>query len=196
MMDRVSVRADSLKQGRYEASYRTSLPPEESFSQITEIPFAEVRASELQDISAIHHDLQVAFTYAEASSFTSISRGITEHASFDLAHSHPHTKQKIAQGHQVMTVVTTEHPYIVRDARIGGGEPIIVGTAVRVRILVEYWRAGTPPEELLQAFPRLTLAQVFDALSYYQDHQPEINALIEQNRVDPALLHNSDLCAR
>jgi hypothetical protein len=133
MMDRVSVRADSLEQGRYEASYRTSLPPEESFSQITGIPFAEVRASELQDISAIHHDLQVAFMYTEASSLTSIARGITEHASFDLAHSHPHTKQKIAQGHQVMTVVTTEHPYIVRDARIGGGEPIIVGTAVRVQ---------------------------------------------------------------
>jgi uncharacterized protein (DUF433 family) len=56
---------------------------------------------------------------------------------------------------------------------------------------VEYWRAGTPPEELLQAFPHLTLAQVFDALSYYQDHQLEINTLIEQNRADPALLHES-----
>jgi uncharacterized protein (DUF433 family) len=90
-----------------------------------------------------------------------------------------------------MTVVTTEHPHIVRNARIGEGEPIVVGTAVRVRILVEYWREGTSPEELIEAFPHLTLAQVFDALSYYQDHQPEINALIEQNRIDPSLFHES-----
>ncbi len=168
-----------------------SLPPEESLSQISEISFGEVRASEYQDISPIHHEIQVAFTYTEASSLTSISRGKTEHSSSRLVHSHTQTEQTIAQGHEVMTVATTEHPYIVRDARIGGGEPIIVGTAVRVRVLVAYWREGTHPEELLQAFPHLTLAQVFDALSYYQDHQAEINTLIEQNRVDPALLHES-----
>ena len=174
-MHHVPVRADSLEQGRYEASYRISLPRKESFSQITEISFGEARASELQDISAIHPHLQVALRYAEASSLTSISRGIMEHASSDFAYSHPHTEQKIAQGHQVMAVVTTEHPYIVHDASIGGGEPIIVGTAVRVRILVQYWRAGMPPEALIQAFPSLTLAQVFDALSYYEDHQEEIH---------------------
>jgi hypothetical protein len=31
--------------------------------------------------------------------------------------------------------------------------------------------------------PHLTLAQVFDALSYYSDHQEEINAHIERNRI-------------
>jgi uncharacterized protein (DUF433 family) len=29
----------------------------------------------------------------------------------------------------------------------------------------------------------LTLAQVFDALSYYSDHQAEINSYIERNRI-------------
>jgi uncharacterized protein (DUF433 family) len=97
----------------------------------------------------------------------------------------------IIREHRGVQMTATEHPHIVRDPMIGGSEPIIVGTGMRVRILVEYWRGGTPPEELLQAFPHLTLAQVFDALSYYQDHQSEINALIERNRVDPALLHES-----
>jgi uncharacterized protein (DUF433 family) len=92
---------------------------------------------------------------------------------------------------QKMTAVATEHPYIVRDALIGRGEPIILGTGIRVRTLVEYWRAGINPEDLLQLFPHLTLAQVFDALSYYQDHQEEVNALIAENRVDPTLLHES-----
>jgi uncharacterized protein (DUF433 family) len=38
-------------------------------------------------------------------------------------------------------------------------------------------------EEIPQALPHLTLAQVFDALSYYSDHQDEINAYIERNRI-------------
>jgi uncharacterized protein (DUF433 family) len=168
-----------------------SLPLEGSLSQITEISVGEVGVSEHQDISSIHHELQVAFTRAEASTFTTVSRGRTEHVSSRLSHSQIQTEQTITEGREVMTVTTTEHPYIVRDPRIGEGEPIIVGTAVRVRILVEYWREGTSPEELIEAFPHLTLAQVFDALSYYQDHQPEINALIEQHRVDPSLFHES-----
>jgi uncharacterized protein (DUF433 family) len=81
-------------------------------------------------------------------------------------------------------VLATEHPHIVRDPRIGYGEPIIRGTGVRVRILMEYWRLDTPIEELLQYFPHLTLAQVLDALSYYQDHQEEMNVLINLNRPD------------
>ena len=55
-------------------------------------------------------------------------------------------------------VTLTDHPYIVHDARIGQGEPIIRNTGVRVRILVEYWKLDIPPQELLQYFPHLTLA--------------------------------------
>jgi len=33
-----------------------------------------------------------------------------------------------------------------------------------------------------------TLAQVFDALSYYSDHQDEINAHIERNRIPEDLI--------
>ena len=68
------------------------------------------------------------------------------------------TEEISARGPRAMAVVTTEHPHIIHDPMISGTEPIIIGTGVRVRILVEYWRAGTPPEELLQAFPHLTLA--------------------------------------
>ncbi len=93
---------------------------------------------------------------------------------------------KVSMGREVSTrlVIATEHPHIVRDPRIGWGEPIIRNTGIRVRILVEYWRLDTPLEELLQYFPHLTRAQVLDALSYYEDHQEEINALINLNRAD------------
>ena len=173
------------------AQHLTTLPAEESSSQVIDILYGGVGTTELQDLSAVNHRPEVGITYVEASTLTSILGGITEHASSDLAQSDLHAEQRIAKGHQVMTVARTEHPHIVRDSRIGHGEPIILGTSIRVRTLVEYWREGTGPEDLLQQFPHLTLAQVFDALSYYQDHQEEIHTLIAQNRVDPTLVHES-----
>lgn len=84
--------------------------------------------------------------------------------------------------------MTTEHLYIVRDEHILGGEPIIKGTRTPVRAIVELWRMGQPPEEMLAGLPHLTLAQVFDALSYFADHEEEILQHIERNRVPDELI--------
>jgi uncharacterized protein (DUF433 family) len=83
---------------------------------------------------------------------------------------------------------STEHLYVVRDERILNSEPIIKGTRTPVRAVVEMWRMGVAPEEILTGLPHLTLAQIFDALSYYSDHQTEINAYIEQNRISDDLI--------
>lgn len=73
--------------------------------------------------------------------------------------------------------------YIVKDTAILGGEPVIAGTRTPVRAIVELWRQGIAPELIPQQLPHLTLAQVFDALSYYSDHQAEIHRYIERNAV-------------
>lgn len=82
----------------------------------------------------------------------------------------------------------TEHCYIVKDDEILSGEPIITGTRTPVRAIIEIWRLGVPPEEIPRRLPHLTLAQIFDALSYYSDHQDEINVHIERNRIEDALI--------
>ena len=82
----------------------------------------------------------------------------------------------------------TEHTYIVTDDLILSGEPIIMGTRTPVRAIVELWRQGIAPEEIPTHLPHLTLAQVFDALSYYSDHQSEINQHIERNRIPDTLI--------
>ena len=79
----------------------------------------------------------------------------------------------------------TGHRYIVNDNNILGGEPIIRGTRTPVRAIVETWRLGVPTEEIPGAMPHLTLAQVFDALSYYSDHREKIKAYIGRNRILP-----------
>ena len=82
----------------------------------------------------------------------------------------------------------TEHLYIVTDDQILSGEQILKGTRTPVRAIVELWRLGIAPEELPRRLPHLTLAQIFDALSYYSDHQDAINAHIERNRIPEDLL--------
>ena len=77
----------------------------------------------------------------------------------------------------------TAHRYIVSVPEILGGEPVLEGTRTPVRAVVELWRCGTPAEEITLDLPHLTLAQVFDALSYYSDHTAEINDHIEANRL-------------
>lgn len=83
---------------------------------------------------------------------------------------------------------TTAHLYIVTDNQILSGEPIIKGTRTPVRAIVDMWRQGVPPETIPQHLPHLTLAQVFDALSYYSDNQDEINRHIARNRIPDHLL--------
>ncbi len=82
----------------------------------------------------------------------------------------------------------TEHPYIARDDSILSGEPIIKGTRTPVRAIVETWRLGVAPEDIPTHLPHLTLAQVFDALSYFADHQDEITRHIKRNRVPVELI--------
>ena len=79
--------------------------------------------------------------------------------------------------------------YVTRNPNILQGEPIITGTRTSVRAIVESWRLGIRPEEIPMHLPHLTLAQVFDALSFYLDNQPEINEYIERNRVPEKLVH-------
>jgi uncharacterized protein (DUF433 family) len=91
----------------------------------------------------------------------------------------------MAQG---LPMQVTQHRYIVFDPEILGGEPIVVGTRTPVRAVVEIWRQGASPETIPGHLPHLTLAQVFDALSYYSDHQAEINDYIESNRIPEDLV--------
>ena len=82
----------------------------------------------------------------------------------------------------------TAHRHVVINDQILGGEPIIEGTRTPVRAIVELWRQGLAPETIPTRLPHLSLAQVFDALSYYSDHQEEIHQHIERNRIPHDLI--------
>ena len=74
------------------------------------------------------------------------------------------------------------HAYIEIVDKLAGLQAMIRGTRVPVSIIVGYLRAGETPESLVKnILPHLTLAQVYDALSYYHDHQDEIEQELLEN---------------
>lgn len=84
---------------------------------------------------------------------------------------------------------TVKYRYIESKPGVVGGEPVIKGTRVSVRGLVLKYRLGYSPEEIVQAIPHITLAQVFEALSYYSDNQAEIDEYIDRNHIPEELIH-------
>lgn len=85
--------------------------------------------------------------------------------------------------HQTVKDKAPIHPYITRKKEICDGSPIIEGTRVRViDIAIEYDRLGYSPDQIADAHPHLSLFQIHDALSYYYEHQEELDAEIASRR--------------
>ena len=83
-------------------------------------------------------------------------------------------------------IIETEHPHIIKVEGVRGGAAITRESYTSVRAIVEItYRLKQTPQEIVDSYTDMTLAQVFDALSYYHDHKQEIDDIIEANdRVD------------
>jgi uncharacterized protein (DUF433 family) len=55
-----------------------------------------------------------------------------------------------------------------------GGQPVIVGTRIRVATILVWYRQGMTVEEIVQAYPHIKPSDVHDALAYAYDHMEEI----------------------
>ncbi len=62
------------------------------------------------------------------------------------------------------------------DPRDGGF--YIKGTRVPLDSIVHEFRGGASPESIRQAFPTLTLEQVYGAITFYLGHQHEVDESI------------------
>ena len=86
-------------------------------------------------------------------------------------------------GQTMRSPASTEHAHIVRISGVHGGRPIVRGTGISVQTIVEQSRLGHSPEQIAMDFEGvLTLAQVYDALSYYYEHKVEVEHDIAQNQ--------------
>jgi len=60
----------------------------------------------------------------------------------------------------------TYQDHIVRDPSICGGQPVIRGTRVLVRVVLGYLAHGEPVEVILREFPSLTEADVRAVIAF------------------------------
>ena len=72
--------------------------------------------------------------------------------------------------------IHTDHPHIVRVQGVCGGRPIIEGTRISVKTLVDWAKQGLTVDDLLVEYP------LEDALAYYEDHPEEIEAEFQEEQ--------------
>lgn len=86
--------------------------------------------------------------------------------------------------------VRTEHPYIVKVKGVRGGAAIIRNTAMDVAFIVKLHKIGESVEGMVSLYPNLVPAAVYDALSYYHDHQEDIEKEIANQDLESILKRN------
>jgi uncharacterized protein (DUF433 family) len=73
------------------------------------------------------------------------------------------------------TAQTIEKVHVMRTPGLCGGKPCIAGSRIRVQdIYVWHELQGKSPDEIVNSFPQLTLADVYAALAYFWDNREEI----------------------
>jgi uncharacterized protein (DUF433 family) len=74
------------------------------------------------------------------------------------------------------------HPYVEILQSRSGPRAAIKGTRIGIDVIAGYTQAGYTPREIVEnILPHLTLAQVYDALSYYEDHRAAIDESLRLN---------------
>ena len=77
-------------------------------------------------------------------------------------------------------MIATGYRYIVKVPGIRSGNATIEGTRIGVHDVIALNKTGASIEEILRCFPHITRAQVYECLSYYEDHRSEIDPLADQ----------------
>jgi uncharacterized protein (DUF433 family) len=95
-----------------------------------------------------------------------------------------------------MATVTDIGTLIVRTPEIRGGRPRIAGTGVTVRRIVGWYRLGLSPEEIVDQYGHLSLAQVYAALAYYHANQEEIEADLAAEEAEAERLEREHYLSR
>ena len=73
---------------------------------------------------------------------------------------------------------------ITRSPDTCGNRPRIAGTRITVGRIATLWKQGITPEEMVDNWPYLSLAQVYAALAYYHANKAEIEAILTADETE------------
>lgn len=75
-------------------------------------------------------------------------------------------------------MIATNYRYVVKAPGIRSGHAIVEGTRIGVHDVVAMIQTGASVDDVVASFPRLSRAQVYECLAYYEDHKSEIDPLV------------------
>lgn len=73
---------------------------------------------------------------------------------------------------------------IIRTPDVRGRRPRIAGTGVTVQRIVGWYKLGLGPEDIVEEYGHLTLAQVHAALAYYHANREEVESAIAADEAE------------
>ena len=77
-------------------------------------------------------------------------------------------------------VTTTTVPLYMNEA----GVLRITGTRVSLDSVIYAFKEGSTPEEIIQQYPTLDLADVYSVIAYYLQNRAEVEQYLEKNKVE------------
>lgn len=83
-----------------------------------------------------------------------------------------------------MAATVETYRYIVKTPGICGGKARIENTRVGVHDVIGLLQNGETVESAIRQLPDVTRAQVYECLSYYEDHLAEIDYLVARQMAD------------
>jgi uncharacterized protein (DUF433 family) len=89
------------------------------------------------------------------------------------------------------------HPYVERRTGVLSGRPVIKGTRLPIWQIAVRLQLGDTPDDLIEQYPHISAAAIYDAISYFLDHRDEIEEEINANRLETVLSqHNATMDER
>lgn len=80
-----------------------------------------------------------------------------------------------------MSTTGTTKQHISTTPGVCGGKPCIAGTRIRVQDIVIRTELGDSADDIIHAYPGITLADVYAALAYYYDNRESIDQQIRDS---------------
>jgi uncharacterized protein (DUF433 family) len=75
----------------------------------------------------------------------------------------------------------TAHPFVSEVTGVNGGYPVIRGSRIPVRVIVQFMRQGQDIDQLVEMYPYIGRERLQGALDYYAAHPARVDEDIERN---------------
>lgn len=83
-----------------------------------------------------------------------------------------------------MAAIVETYRYIVKTPGVCGGKACLENSRVAVHDVIGLIQNGETVDSVTRQLPGLTRAQVYECLSYYEDHLAEIDYLVARQMAD------------